>query len=84
MLALCLAVWGALCDNYDASQCAQMNDGGCNCVWVESRQSCTKGDVCGGVGITSWHGMSGRPGGCGRPDLYLSRLERADSRGGLR
>eukprot|EP00908_Phaeocystis_cordata_P006784 Transcript_17408.p2 GENE.Transcript_17408~~Transcript_17408.p2 ORF type:complete len:174 (-),score=15.23 Transcript_17408:400-921(-) len=53
MLALCLAVWGALCDNYDASQCAQMNDGGCNCVWVESRQSCTKGDVCGGVGITS-------------------------------
>ena len=56
MLSLCFALSaGALCENYDEPQCAQMNDGGCGCVWKERNgaEACTKGDVCGGIGITA-------------------------------
>ena len=53
MLALCAAVWGAICENYGSDLCGERNDGGCLCEWDESRGSCTKTDVCDGIGPTS-------------------------------
>uniref|UniRef100_A0A7S1FDZ2 Uncharacterized protein n=1 Tax=Noctiluca scintillans TaxID=2966 RepID=A0A7S1FDZ2_NOCSC len=45
-------VSGAICGNWNETQCDTMNDGGCLCSWDSELESCTQTDSCEGVGIT--------------------------------
>ena len=47
-----LEIQAAICDNWNETQCSDMNDGGCSCYW--NTTSCSKNTSdCSGVGITS-------------------------------
>ena len=52
VFAQMLEIRAAICENWNETQCSNMNDGGCSCYWNTTTCSKNTSD-CSGVGITS-------------------------------